>query len=149
MEKTIWEILLLKVMKHFFYSITSKAYKVFNKKKFSCRRVNACGFDDNLLLMKDSYDDDVGILKANGGEQSSKVDEMPSREEEQDPALEALKDMPLEEMEVTYQREFIYVKGCEIFGDSSKEVTTRASLRNTCNYVAFISCIKPKISKKH
>ncbi|KAK8559115.1 hypothetical protein V6N13_098709 [Hibiscus sabdariffa] len=46
-------------------------------------------FDDNLLPRKDSCDDDddVGILKANDGEQSSQVDEMPTKEETQDPPL--------------------------------------------------------------
>ena len=72
-------------------------------------------FDDNLLPRKDSCDDDdVGIVEANDGGQSSKVDEIPIDEEAQDPPLEALKDMSLEEREVTYPREFNYVKGDEI-----------------------------------
>ncbi|KAL4325654.1 hypothetical protein GQ457_11G024920 [Hibiscus cannabinus] len=81
---------------------------------------------------------------ANGGEESSKVDEMPTKEETQDPPLEALKNISLDEREVSYPRELNYVKGCEILGDPSKGVTTRYSLRNTCNFVAFISCIEPK-----
>ncbi|KAK8998878.1 hypothetical protein V6N11_070059 [Hibiscus sabdariffa] len=107
-------------------------------------------FDDNLLPRKDSCDDDddVGILQSNGDEPSSKVDEMPTKEEAQDPPLEALKDMTLEEREVAHPREFNYVKGGEILGDPSKGVTTRSSLRNTCNYVAFISCIEPKNIKE-
>ncbi|KAK8621082.1 hypothetical protein V6N13_067525 [Hibiscus sabdariffa] len=97
-------------------------------------------FDDNLLPRKDSCDDDdVGILQSIGGEPPSKEDEVPTKEEEtQDPPLEALKDMNLEEREVTYPRELNYVKGGEILGDPSKGVTTRASLKNTCHYVAFI-----------
>ncbi|KAK9037262.1 hypothetical protein V6N11_022181 [Hibiscus sabdariffa] len=47
-------------------------------------------------------------------------------------------------MEVSYPRELNYVKDGEILGDPSKGVTTRSSLRNTCNFVAFISCIEPK-----
>ncbi|KAK8601870.1 hypothetical protein V6N12_051694 [Hibiscus sabdariffa] len=106
-------------------------------------------FDDNLLPRKDSCDDDdVSIHETNGGEQSSKVDEIPTKEEAQDPPLEALKDMSLEEMEVSYPRELNYVKGGEILDDPSKGVTTRSSLRNTCNYVAFISCIEPKNIKE-
>ncbi|KAK8631507.1 hypothetical protein V6N13_028292 [Hibiscus sabdariffa] len=106
-------------------------------------------FDDNLLPRKDSCDDDdVGILQSNGGEPSSKVDEVPTKVETQDPPLEALKDMSLEEREVSYPRELNYVKDCEILGDPSKGVTTRSSLRNTCNYVAFISCIEPKNIKE-
>ncbi|KAL4340046.1 hypothetical protein GQ457_08G026890 [Hibiscus cannabinus] len=51
-------------------------------------------FDDNLLRRKDSCDDDdVGSLQSNGGEPSSKVNEIPNKEEAQDPPLEALKDM--------------------------------------------------------
>ncbi|KAK8505720.1 hypothetical protein V6N12_024703 [Hibiscus sabdariffa] len=39
-------------------------------------------FDDNLLPRKDSCDDDdVGILETNGGEKSSKVDEIQTKEE--------------------------------------------------------------------
>ncbi|KAK9033646.1 hypothetical protein V6N11_049832 [Hibiscus sabdariffa] len=106
-------------------------------------------FDDNLLPRKDSCDDDdVGILQSNGGEPSSKVDEIPTKEEAQNPPLEALKDMTLEEREVAYPRELNYVKDGEILGDPSKGVTTRASLKNTCHHVAFISCIEPKIIKE-
>ncbi|KAL4323400.1 hypothetical protein GQ457_11G026390 [Hibiscus cannabinus] len=105
-------------------------------------------FDDNLLPRKDSCDDDVGILQSNGGEPSSKEDEVPTKEETQDPPLEALKDMNLEEREVAYPRELNYVKGGEILGDPSKGVTTRASLKNTCHYVASISCIEPKNIKE-
>ncbi|KAK8701802.1 hypothetical protein V6N13_020180 [Hibiscus sabdariffa] len=106
-------------------------------------------FDDNLLSRKGScYDDDVGILQSNGGEPSSKVDEMPTKEEAQDPPLEALKDMSLEERGVSYPRELNYVKGGEILGDPSKVVTTRASLKNTCHRVAFISCKEPKNIKE-
>ncbi|KAK8548035.1 hypothetical protein V6N12_060962 [Hibiscus sabdariffa] len=106
-------------------------------------------FDDNLLPRKDSCDDDdVGILQSNGGEPSSKVNKMPTKEEAQDPPLEALKDMSLEEREVSYPRELKYVKGGEILGDPSKGVTTRASLKNNCHHVAFISCIEPKNIKE-
>ncbi|KAL4341694.1 hypothetical protein GQ457_08G026590 [Hibiscus cannabinus] len=67
---------------------------------------------------KDSCDDDdVGILEPNNDEQSSKVDEISTKEEAKDPPLEALKDMTLEENEVTYPMEFNYVKGCEILDD--------------------------------
>ncbi|KAL4384587.1 hypothetical protein GQ457_15G018620 [Hibiscus cannabinus] len=77
-------------------------------------------FEDNLLPRKDSCDDDgVGILKSNGGEPSSKVNEIPTKEA-QDPPLEALKDMSFEEREVTYPRELNYVKGGEILDDPSK-----------------------------
>ncbi|KAK8623109.1 hypothetical protein V6N13_118002 [Hibiscus sabdariffa] len=125
--------------------IGSIAYRVFNKRTLVVEESIHVVFDDNLLPRKDSCDDDdVGILEANGGEQSSKVDETPTKEETQDPPLEALKNISLEEREVSYPRELNYVKGGEILGDPSKGVTTRSSLRNTCNFVAFISCIEPK-----
>ncbi|KAL4387044.1 hypothetical protein GQ457_09G000130 [Hibiscus cannabinus] len=131
------------------YSLTSIAYRVFNKKTLAVEDSIHVVFDDNLLPSKDSYDDDdIGILETNGGEQSSKVDEIPTKEEVQDPLLESLKDMSLEEMEVSNPRELNYVKGGEILGDPSKGVTTRSSLRNTCNYVAFISYIEPKNFKE-
>ncbi|KAK8978841.1 hypothetical protein V6N11_034749 [Hibiscus sabdariffa] len=110
--------------------IGSIAYRVFNKRTLVVEEHVV--FDDNLLPRKDSCDDDdVGILETNGGEQSSKVDEMPTKEEAQDPPLEALKDMSLEKREVSYPRELNYVKGGEILGDPSKGETTRSSLRNT------------------
>ncbi|KAL4366735.1 hypothetical protein GQ457_05G021070 [Hibiscus cannabinus] len=88
--------------------------------------------------------DSMSENQQNGGEQSSKVDETLTKEETQDPPLEALKNISLEEREVSNPRELNYVKGGEILGDPSKGVTPRSSLRNTCNFVAFISCIKPK-----
>ncbi|KAK8627856.1 hypothetical protein V6N13_135454 [Hibiscus sabdariffa] len=69
-------------------------------------------FDDNIFPRNDSCDDDdVGILQSNDSEPSSKVDEITTKEEAQDPPLEALKDMSLEEREVAYPRELNYVKG--------------------------------------
>ncbi|KAK8663729.1 hypothetical protein V6N13_083536 [Hibiscus sabdariffa] len=126
-----------------------EAYRVFNKRTLVVEESIHVVFDDNLLPRKDSCDDDdVGILETKDGEQSSKVDEIPTKEEAHDPPLEALKDLSLEKREVTYPREFNYVKGGEILGDPSKGVTTRSSLRNTCNYVVFISCIEPKNIKE-
>ncbi|KAL4363272.1 hypothetical protein GQ457_04G019420 [Hibiscus cannabinus] len=131
------------------YSLTSKAYRVFNKRTLVVEKSIHVVFDDNLLPRKDSCDDDdLGILETNCGEQSSKVDEMPTKEETQDPPLEALKDISLEEREVSYPRELNYVKVGEILDDPSKGVTTRSSLRNTYNYVTFISCIEPKNIKE-
>ena len=41
------------------------------------------------------------------------------------------------------------MKDGKILRDPSKRVTIRASLKNTCNYVAFISCIvEPKNIKE-
>ncbi|GMI87052.1 hypothetical protein HRI_002374500 [Hibiscus trionum] len=82
------------------------------------------------------------------GGQTSKEDEIPTKEEDtQDPPLEALKDLALEEKEVSYPREFNYVKYGEILGDPSKGVTTRSSLK-LMNHVAFILCIEPKNIKE-
>ncbi|KAK8624782.1 hypothetical protein V6N13_089668 [Hibiscus sabdariffa] len=81
--------------------IGSIAYRVFNKRTLVVEESMHVVFDDNLLPRKDSCDDDdVGILQSNGGEPSSKVDEVPTKEESQDPPLEALNDMNLEEREV-------------------------------------------------
>ncbi|KAK8625938.1 hypothetical protein V6N13_057093 [Hibiscus sabdariffa] len=106
------------------YSSNSKAYRVFNKRTLVVEESMHVVFNDNLLPRKDSCDDDdVGILQSIGGEPSSKEDEVPTKEEEtQDPPLEALKDMNLEEREVAYPRELNYVKGGEILGDPSKGI---------------------------
>ncbi|GMI77355.1 hypothetical protein HRI_001404800 [Hibiscus trionum] len=131
------------------YSLTSKAYRVFNKRTLVVEESIHVVFDDNLLPRKDSCnDDDVGIINAFDGGQTSKEDEIPTKEEDtQDPPLEALKDLALEEKEVSYPRELNYVKDGEILGDPSKGVTTRSSLR-LMNHVAFISCIEPKNIKE-
>ncbi|GMI95699.1 hypothetical protein HRI_003239200 [Hibiscus trionum] len=124
------------------YSLNSKAYRVFNKRNLVVEESIHVVFDDNLLPRKDSCDDDdVGIINDFDGGQTSKEDEISTKEEDtQDPPLEALKDLALEEKEVSYPREFNYVKGGEILGDPSKGVTTRSSLK-LMNHVAFISCI--------
>ncbi|GMI84085.1 hypothetical protein HRI_002077800 [Hibiscus trionum] len=131
------------------YSLNSKAYRVFNKRTLVVEESIHVVFDDNLLPRKESCDDDdVGIIDAIDGGQTSKVDEIPTKEEDsQDPPLEALKDLALEEREVSYPRELNYVKGGEILGDPSKGVTTRSSLK-LMNHVAFISCIEPKNIKE-
>ena len=43
------------------------------------------------------------------------------------------------ERERNHPRELTYVKDGEIIGDPRQGVRTRSSLRNTCNYVAFLS----------
>ncbi|GMI80361.1 hypothetical protein HRI_001705400 [Hibiscus trionum] len=131
------------------YSLNSKAYRVFNKRNLVVEESIHVVFDDNLLSRKESCDDDdVGILYAFDGGQTSNEDEIPTKEEDaQDPPLEALKDLDLEEKEVSYPREYNYVKGGEILGDPSKGITTRSSLK-MLNHVAFISCIGPKNIKE-
>ncbi|GMI67466.1 hypothetical protein HRI_000415900 [Hibiscus trionum] len=131
------------------YYLNSKAYRVFNKRTLVVEEFIHVVFDDNLLPRKESCDDDdVGILDAIDGEQTSKVDEIPTKDEDaQYPPLETLKDLALEEKEVSYPREFNYVKGGEILGDPSKGVTTRSSLK-LMNHVAFLSCIEPKYIKE-
>ncbi|KAK8561761.1 hypothetical protein V6N12_048821 [Hibiscus sabdariffa] len=79
------------------------------------------------LVFQVYFKGQTGVLEVNGGEQSSKVDEIPTKEEEQDPPLEALKDMSLEEREVSYPRELNYVKGGEILGDPSKGASSSSN----------------------
>ncbi|GMI87468.1 hypothetical protein HRI_002416100 [Hibiscus trionum] len=131
------------------YSSNSKSYRVFNKRTLVVEDSIHVVFDDNLLPRKDSCDDDdVGIIEANDGGESSKVNEIPTEKEEaQELPLEALQEMSLEEKEVSYPREYNYVKGGEILGDPSKGVTTHSSLK-MLNNVAFISCIEPKNVKE-
>ncbi|GMI75421.1 hypothetical protein HRI_001211400 [Hibiscus trionum] len=131
------------------YSLTSKAYRVFNKRTLVVEESIHVVFDDNPLPRKDSCDDDnVGITNTFDGGQTSKKDEIqPKEEDTQDPPLEALRDLAIEEKEVSYPRELNYVKDGEILGDPSKGVTTRSSLK-LMNHIAFISCIEPKNIKE-
>ena len=125
------------------YSLTSKAYRVFNKRTLVVEESIHVIFDDNILPRKESCDDDVGILEHNESGESPKVNDTPTKEETQDPPIEALQDLSIREKEVSYPRELNYVKSGEILGDPSKGVTTRSSLK-LMNNVAFISCIEPK-----
>ncbi|GMI70894.1 hypothetical protein HRI_000758700 [Hibiscus trionum] len=120
LKKTPFEILKSKKPKiSYFQPFGCKCF-VLNNGKDNLESIHVV-FDDNLLSRNESCDDDdVGIIEAIDGGQTSKVDGIPTKEEEvQDPPLEALKELALEEKEVTYPREFIYVKGGEILGDPS------------------------------
>ncbi|GMI64627.1 hypothetical protein HRI_000132000 [Hibiscus trionum] len=88
------------------YSLNFIAYRVFNKRTLVVEKSIHVVFDENLLPRKDSCDDDnVGIIEANNSGQSSKVDEIPTKEPEaQDPPIESLKDMNLGEKGASYPR---------------------------------------------
>ncbi|GMI67487.1 hypothetical protein HRI_000418000 [Hibiscus trionum] len=78
------------------YSLNSKAYRVFNKRTLVVEESIHVVFDDNLLLRKESCDDDdVGIIDAIDGGKTSKVDEIPTKDEDsQDPPLEVIRTLP-------------------------------------------------------
>ena len=63
---------------------------------------------------------------------------------QEDPKEEELHEPTQVEREKNHPRELTYVKDGEIIGDPRQGVRTRSSLRNTCNYVAFLSQIEPK-----
>ncbi|KAA3487416.1 Retrovirus-related Pol polyprotein from transposon TNT 1-94 [Gossypium australe] len=120
------------------------AYRVFKKITLVVEESIHVFDDANLFPRKDTYvdDDDVGVLN-----NDDKVDHS-SNDKIREQTKEALKELTLEEREVNHPREYNYVKDGKILGDPSKEVATRSSLRNKCNYVAFISCIKLKNIKE-
>ena len=115
------------------YSLTSKAFRVFNKRTLVVEKSIHVIFDEsNPPFRKDSLDDDddVGILQEN-------IDE-PSQEKEKD--QKEIKDDESKEWELnepqyiekkpSYARERHYVNDGKIIGDPNQGVKTRSSYRN-------------------
>ncbi|GAV75940.1 hypothetical protein CFOL_v3_19416, partial [Cephalotus follicularis] len=93
------------------YSNSSKAYRIFNKKRLVVKESMHVIFDEsNLILPRQKYDDDdIGILQ-------EKVNEM-----------------------TLIDSHSLFT----IIGNPTRGITTRSS-SNACNYLAFLSQIKPK-----
>ena len=124
------------------YSTNSKAYRVFNKRTLVVEESIHVIFDEaNSTLRKVSFDsDDIEIYQQETS-QKKQGQTVPNQEDtkEEEPHK------PTQvERERNHPRELTYVKDGEIIGDPRQGVRTRSSLRNTCNYVAFLSQIEPK-----
>ena len=117
------------------YSLTSNAFKVFNKRISVVEESIYVIFDESNPPSRKDFldDDDVGILQKN-------IDE-PSQERE-------LNDPQVIEKELSYPRERLYVNDGKIIGDLNQGVKTKSSYRNICEYVAFLSQLEPKNVKK-
>ena len=120
------------------YSLTSKAFRVFNKRTLVFEESIHVIF--NSLSRKDFLDDDdVGILQENIDEASQEKEKNQEEIKDDESKEEELNEPQHIEKEPSYPKERLYVKDGKIIGDPSQAVKTRSSYRNICEYVAFLS----------
>ncbi|KAH9698155.1 hypothetical protein KPL71_023904 [Citrus sinensis] len=131
------------------YSNSSKAYRVYNKRTLVVEESMHVTFDESnpSSVEKGVANDDAdGELQ----EESSKENQENAPQENQEDRQEEQTNMELEQQDgisQTLPKEWRYVSSHPkdvILGDPSRGVTTRSSLRNTCEHNAFISQIEPK-----
>ena len=141
-----------KVMKVFFfgYSLTSKAFKVFNKRTLVVEESIHVIFDEsNPPSRKDSLDDDdVGILQEDIDEPSQEKEKDQEEIKDDESKEEKLNEPQVIEKEPSFPRERLYVNDGKIIGDPNQGVKTRSSYRNICEYVSSLSQLEPKNIKE-
>ncbi|KAH9782035.1 Integrase catalytic domain-containing protein [Citrus sinensis] len=131
------------------YSNSSKAYRVYTKRTLVVEESMHVTFDESNPSSAEKgvvNDDADGELQ----EESSKENQENAPHENQEDRQEEQTNMELEQQEGSSQtlpKEWRYVSSHPkdlILGDPSRGITTRSSLRNTCEHAAFISQIEPK-----
>ncbi|GKV46075.1 hypothetical protein SLEP1_g53087 [Rubroshorea leprosula] len=130
------------------YSTSSKTYRVYNKRtKVAEESIHVVFDETNPICFRKSCDDDDDDADAIGEKIKDINLKDDNTKEAQDEKNEGDKHEEVQQThelkEPTFARERSYVKGNEIIGDPSKEVTTRSHAHNTCAFVAFISQIEP------
>ncbi|KAH9750717.1 Integrase catalytic domain-containing protein [Citrus sinensis] len=129
------------------YSNSSKAYRVYNKRTLVVEESMHVTFDEFNPASAEKRvvnDDADGELR----EESSKDKQENAPQENQEDIQEEQTNMEQQKgISQTLPKEWRYVSSHPkdlILGDPSRGITTRSSLRNTCEHAAFISQIEPK-----
>ncbi|KAH9800792.1 hypothetical protein KPL71_000795 [Citrus sinensis] len=128
------------------YSNSSKAYRVYNKRTLVVEESMHVTFDES-----NSSSTEKVVVDDNAEEEQQEE----ASNDNQEVAPHGIQEEHHEETNVkqnegtsqTLPKEWRYVSSHPkdvILGDPSRGVTTRSSLRNTCEYAAFISQIEPK-----
>ncbi|KAH9679892.1 Integrase catalytic domain-containing protein [Citrus sinensis] len=129
------------------YSNSSKAYRVYNKRTLVVEESMHITFDESNPSSAEKgvvNDDADGELQ----EKSSKENQENAPQENQEDRQEEQTNMEQQEgISQTLPKEWRYVSSHPkdlILGNPSRGITTRSSLKNTCEHAAFISQIEPK-----
>ncbi|KAH9650254.1 hypothetical protein KPL70_026300 [Citrus sinensis] len=125
------------------YSNSSKAYRVYNKRTLVVEESMHVSFDESnpSSTEKVVVDDDAGEEEASNDNQENAPHGI-QEEHYEEPNVEQK-----EGTSQTLPKEWRYVSSHPkdvILGDPTRGITTRSSLRNTCEHNAFISQIEPK-----
>ncbi|KAH9750255.1 hypothetical protein KPL71_013814 [Citrus sinensis] len=128
------------------YSNSSKAYRVYNKKTLVVEESMHVTFDETnpSSTEKVIVDDNAEEEQQEEASNDNQEDAPPGSQEEHHEEPNAEQN---EGTSQTLPKEWRYVSSHPkdvILGDPSRGVTTRSSLRNTCEHAAFISQIEPK-----
>ena len=137
------------------YSLSSKAYRVFNKKTMVVEESIHIVFDESndSLERIENIDDDVGLdfsmgrLQIEDGDHQREEESNSKKEEESPMALHPPPQLEQRESSQELPKEWKFVTNHpqeQIIGHPSIRVRTKSSLRNICNNLAFISQIEPK-----
>ena len=137
------------------YSLSCKAYRVFNKMTMVVEESIQIVFDESndSLQRRESVDDDVGLDFSMGRLQiedrvHQQEEEIYSKKEEESPSTPPPPpQLEQEESSQGLPREWKFVTNhpqYQIIGNPSIGVRTRSSIGNICNNLAFISQIEPK-----
>ncbi|KAH9792467.1 hypothetical protein KPL71_004134 [Citrus sinensis] len=129
------------------YSNSSKAYRVYNKRTLVVEESMHVTFDESnpFSPKKVVVDDDAGEEEQEEEASNDNQEDAPhgiQEEHHEEPNVEQN-----EGTSQTLPKEWRYVSSHPkdvILGDPSRGITTRSSLRNTCEHNAFISQIEPK-----
>ncbi|KAH9648550.1 Integrase catalytic domain-containing protein [Citrus sinensis] len=129
------------------YSNSSKAYRVYNKRTLVVEESMHVTFDESnpSSTEKVVVDDDAGEQEQEEEASNDNQEDAPhgiQEEHHEEPNVEQN-----EGTSQTLPKEWRYVSSHPkdvILGDPLRDITTRSSLRNTCEHNAFISQIEPK-----